>query len=252
MRAVNLIPAQERRGAGLPSFSAYAVIGALVLALAAVTFYVVTGNSINDRKAKLARVTQQAAAAEQRAAVYGPYQRFAQLEQTRVQTVTAIAGTRFDWHRSLEELSRAIPSSVWLSSLLGTVAPGVAVDGAGSTGTGSLRSGIAAPAIEMSGCTNNFDDVARLMSRLRTLSDVQRVTLADSTKSESSVAPSTGGSSGGGAVGSGDCRYGSSKVPQFDMVVFFNPLPAAAPAAAASTTGGTTAPVSTTTPGSSK
>jgi hypothetical protein len=102
----------------------------------------------------------------------------------------------------------------------GTVAPGVSLAG----GAGGLRSALPLPALELSGCTVSQDAVARMMSRLRQVDGVQRVSLASSEKAEA-------GAAGGGP--SGDCRMGSAKYPQFQMVIFLSaPTPATTPGAA--------------------
>ena len=60
MKAVNLIPTDGKRGkgaraaVGAPRGPAVALIGVLVIALAYATIYVLTSNTIKDRKAKIA------------------------------------------------------------------------------------------------------------------------------------------------------------------------------------------------------
>jgi Tfp pilus assembly protein PilN len=252
VRAVNLIPQQERVGGSLPGASAYVAIGALALALAAVTFYVLTGNSITDRRAELARVKTQAAQATARAATYAPYVRFTSLEQARTQTVSSIAASRFDWHRTLSELAQAIPSTTSLSSLTGTVTPSVNLS---SSSANPLRGAISSPAVSLQGCTSNFDDVARLISRLRTLSDVERVSLSDSSRvdnnqssgsagagSTPAAAPASGGSGGGNGSA---CAQVKGSAASFDMVVFFKAPPAAAAPAATAGAGTATTTAAT-------
>ena len=234
MRAVNLIPSDAARGsrgpASLPAGPAYAVLALLAIALAFVSVYVLTGNTISQRKAKLASVQQQAAQEQLVAARLTNYAQFAQLAQARVATVKQLASTRFDWHAALSDLSKVVPADTSLQSLLGTVAPGVSVSGpGGSVGgagdTSSLRGDITAPAFELQGCTKSQDDVARLMSRLRVMNGVTRVTLASSLKQ--AAAPGGGAVSsapaGGGTAGQG-CAPNTAA---FDLVVFFKPLPGA-------------------------
>jgi hypothetical protein len=177
-----------------------------------------------------------------------PYRDFASLAQNRVETVRQLGKARFDWQRALDGLSKVIPDNVWLTSLLGTVTTGVNVEGASSGATNTLRSALPNPAIELTGCTTDHDSVARLISRMRLLDGVARVSLADSVK----------GDSGASSGGSSDCRYGHASFPQFDLVVFFDPIPAV-PTATTSTTPavagavapaatGTAAPAASTTP----
>jgi Tfp pilus assembly protein PilN len=230
MRAVNLIPSDQRRGAGSGSrpVRSYVVIGALAVLVVLASLYAVAGRRVSDRKAELARVTAQAERAEAKAGALAPYARFAELSAKRVQTVTSLAESRFDWAHVMHEVGRVIPDDAWLTSLTGTVSPGVALEGSGS-GTGSLRSALGVPALEITGCTTSQSNVARMMSRMRLIDGVTRVALNASEKGE----PGAGGGSGGGS--GGDCRHGSSQFPQFSMVVYFAQRPATA-----TTTPGTT------------
>ncbi len=236
MRAVNLIPADARRGTGLgaiPQGPSYILIGALAVALILVTIYVLTGNTISDRKAQLANLQQQVAQEQAAASRLTNYAQFLQLAQTRAQTVKQIASTRFDWHAALSDLSKVVPANTSLQSLLGTVAPGANVSGAGgntassAAGAGStsgLRSAISSPAFEIRGCTASQEDVARLLSRLRLMNGVSRVTLADSQKSnQASVGAATTGTK---TPNTGAAGCGTGK-PSFDLVIFFQPLPGA-------------------------
>ncbi len=252
MKAVNLIPDDLKRGATAPTRSGtgvYALLGALALAVIAVTAYVLTSNQISANKAKLATAETQAVQAEAEAARLKPYADFSALRETRVQTVASLATSRFSWDRAMRELARVMPSNVWLTSLVGTIAPGVSFVGGGGGGdTSSIRGQVNAPAIEVVGCTETQADVSRVMARLRLMDGVSRVTLASSEKADADTA-STESSDGGAAGTSDDCRHGSSKLPKFSIVVFFEPPPAAtappaagtgAPPATASSTGGTT------------
>ncbi|MBS1870858.1 MAG: hypothetical protein JSS99_14485 [Actinobacteria bacterium] len=239
MRAVNLIPADVAGGARATT-GPLLLLGGLAALLAVVTLHVLTGNTIKDRRSELASVNTQLAAAQAQAEATKPYRDFATLARARVETVRQLGSARFDWHRAFADLATVIPDDVWLSSLTGTVTTGVNVSGSGAGAASSLRAAIPNPAITMSGCTVDHAGVVRLISHLRLMHGVQRVSLADSTKD-----------------GGGDCQHGHTNLPQFDLVVFFAPIPAvqapasaqagtAAPVAAAST--GTTPPPTTTAP----
>ncbi len=205
----------------------------LGLLLVGVLGYVLTNNQLVDRRAQLSTLQTQAHAVQAQADAARPYREFAALAQARVETVRQLGAARFDWHRAFANLAQVIPGDVWLTSLLGTVAPGVSVDGAGSGDTGSLRSALPNPAIELTGCTTGNDEVARLISRLRLMTGVVRVALSSATKDDTS--------SGGGGGGGGDCRYGHAGFPQFGIVVFFAPLPAVPAPTAPDASGATSA-----------
>jgi Tfp pilus assembly protein PilN len=199
--------------------------------LVGVLAWALTHNTLVDRRAQLASLQTQSQAMQGQAERVRPYREFAAMADARVQTVRQLGATRFDWHRAFKQLATVLPDNVWLSSLLGTVTTGVSVAGSASGTTNTLRTALPNPAIEMTGCTIDQDSVARLMSRLRLMSGVVRVSLADSSKPDS-------GSSGGGSGGdSGDCTHGNDNFPQFGIVVFFDALPAApAPPGATGTT----------------
>lgn len=236
MRAVNLIPVDARRGSTAPGRSGgavYVLLGALAVAVVALAAYVLLENNISSRKSELAKVTRDATAAQATASALAPYRQFAQLSQTRVQTVSTLASSRFDWERVMREMAAVLPDNVWLTSFVGTVAPGITFGDAGvsSTDTGTLRSSQQVPAVELVGCTETQAEVAQVLTRLRLMQDVTQVSLASSEKSDESSAGSSGGS--GSSAGSNDCRHGSTKFPQFSVVVFFKAL-AGAPGRATS------------------
>ena len=253
MKAVNLIPNDGKRGgaraaASAPRGPGVALIGLLVIALAYVTVYVLTSNTIKDRKAKIVAVQAQVTAAQAAATRLTNYVNFNKLAANRDATVRQIATQRFNWNVALSNLSKVVPANTSLQSLLGTVSPSATVNGAGGStggsavGTGTLRSSITAPAFEMKGCTASQDDGARLMSRLRLINGVQRVTLADSVKQDGAAAGAAVASASSGTASSG-CP---ANWPTFDLVIFFQPLPGqsatagTAGAAVATTTTSTT------------
>lgn len=225
----------------MPLGPGVAAIGALGILLAFVTIYVLSSNTISERKAKLAAVQQQLTTVQAQATGLQKYTQFVQLAQQRATTVRSLASSRFDWKSALEDLSRVLPAGTSLQSLLATVAPGVSVSGpgggssGGSATTAPLRGDITAPAFEMRGCTRSQDEVARVMSRLRLIDGVTRVTLADAQKGDSAeVLPSANQHAMG-------CP---TNHPTFDLVVFFAPLPGAS---ASPTVAGAPGPGSTST-----
>jgi Tfp pilus assembly protein PilN len=213
MRAVNLIPADQRRASGAAGKSGggvYALLAALALVVAAVAVLTLTNRSVADQQAKANRLEAQAQAAQAKAGQLASYQQFNALVKTRSQGVQALAATRFDWGTTLEQVSRVVPSDVSLTQLTASTAPG----GAGAV---SLRSAMTNPAIELVGCAPSQARVALLMARLRRLEGVQRVSVAASGKSDGTSAASSGGG----------CQT-TDEVPQFQMVVFFGAAHAAA------------------------
>ncbi len=249
MRAVNLVPGDARRGtrstSGGPFAPAYGVIAVLAVAVAFVTLYVLTNNTISERQSKLTTLQAELTQTQAQAAGLANYASFEKLAQARAETVRQIAATRFDWYSALSDLSRVVPANTSLSSLFGSVAPGATIANGASGGSGaasSLRGDMSVPAFELSGCTKSQDDVARLMSRLRLINGVTRVTLGDSQKPLNSAATGSTATTVTGTQGCG------ADAPTFDLVVFFSSLPGAGPTGAMSGSAqsvGTTPPAST-------
>jgi Tfp pilus assembly protein PilN len=244
MKAVNLIPSEQRRGGsagGRSGNAAYAVLGALAVLVLIVAAWTLTGKTVKDRGAQLARVEQQASAAEAQANKLSPYSAFSDLRKKRAETVASIARSRFDWAHVMHEVARVIPSNTHLTTLAGSVSPTAPAPSAGGTAL-QLRGTSGGPAIDIVGCAPGQSNVSRMMSRLRLIDGVQHVTLAESAKPDSDVTAAGGASNDGG-----ECRYNDA-IAKFDVLIVFAAPPAvAAPAAPAAATAGTTAPASQTT-----
>jgi Tfp pilus assembly protein PilN len=228
MKAVNLLP-PDVRGASRPATTAgvveepvgrtgaFAVLGVLAFCVVALAAYVLTSNTISDRRAQLDQVTAQADATSAAAARLKPYADFAAQASERVQTVKDLAADRFDWEQALRDVSRAVPARVTLSALDASIAAGSG--GAGGGAGGALRSAIASPAIEMEGCTiGGQRDVATLLSRLRDVDGVTRVSLESTERPApgTQVASTTAVGSDSGPVGCGKGRPAT-----FSLVIFF-------------------------------
>jgi Tfp pilus assembly protein PilN len=256
VKAVNLIPADARRrtGAGL-SAGTYGLFGVLLVILVGVSALVLTSNKISERKSDLAEAQQRSAVVGTQASALQPYIDFASLKDSRVQTVSSLAGSRFDWEKAMSGLSRVTTKDIWLTSMTGTVAPGVNVEGGSAGGAASLRSAIASPAVELAGCGKSNDAVVHYLSRLRALKGVTRVSLADAQKADAAGSSAASSTTTAGAEGaSSDSCGGGSNTPAFDAVVFFSPMDSSATASAgtasvstAGTTATPTAPTTTST-----
>lgn len=251
MRAVNLIPSEQQRGAGgaagRSGGGAYVLLGALALLVVLAATYVVSNKSVTDKRTQLADVTQQADAAEAQAQKLTSYTKFAAIRQKRVDTVTQLAGSRFDWAHALREVARVLPQNAWLTELTGTTSSAVSI----GSGSSTLRGALNVPALVISGCTTSQQAVAKLITRLRLIDGVQRVTLEDASKGDQSATTTGGGDSAGGS----DCRGGHAKFPIFNADIFFEQSGPAvststgtAATASATTAASSASPSSTTTP----
>jgi Tfp pilus assembly protein PilN len=198
MRPVNLLPAKHRArtGGGEGSKASYIALGVLGALVLAVLFYVMTANQLSSRNAELAKVRQQAQAAESQAVTLSSFGAFAGTKAARVEAVRSLATARLDWERVFRELAHVLPANVWLTSFDGKIA-------SGDTGTGTEGPG--GPALDLKGCAASYSSVADVMVRLRELHGVQEVVLSESTKAEGG-----GGAAGATAAGSSAGTAGAS------------------------------------------
>ena len=208
MKAVNLIPSEQRRAtpSGNGSGGAYAVLGVLAVLLVMAVAYVMTTNSVNDKQSKAAAARQEAVAAETKTKQLGSFTDFASIKDQRLAAVTAAAQTRFDWERFMRELSRVMPEGSWISNTSASVTgEGVGTD----TSTTSDPLAVPTPKANLVGCTPRQSEVARMMVRLEQMYRVTEVTLNESSKDPA-----------GGNTTLQDC----GKLYKFDLTVSFSPV----------------------------
>jgi Tfp pilus assembly protein PilN len=252
MRPVNLIPREQRRGKGASggrNLGVYAVVGALVLVLVAVSAITLFDKKTSDRQAEVDSLQSQVDAAEAEASSFTSFQSFQQVHDARMATIDSLAKSRFDWERVMRELSIVIPDRVYLTNLTGTASPAVTVTGGAGT---ALRPTIPGPALELTGCAKNQRTVARLIAAMHDIDGVGRVLVSNSAKgvpSEDAATDDTGASAGGSAAPAPGGCTSRPAYPQFQLVAALDGVPIAAPVTAPTTvpTSATTAPATATT-----
>ena len=237
MKAVNLIPADERRGgSGTPGRSGgavYAVLGVLGVLLIALGSYAVLSRQVADRETELAEVQAQSAQIAAQAEVLRPFGEFAELRTQRVSALRTLADARIDWSRVLDDLSVALPAEARLASMTASVVPtegaaaGAAPAPAPAPAPGAGPAEAGGPSLQMAGCATSDREVSDMMVRLRQMSGVRGVSLASVTENEDGE-PVPGAPA--------DCRTA------FDVTVTFAPLPGAAAAGVAPATATAPAP----------
>ncbi|HTU79269.1 MAG TPA: hypothetical protein VMF09_10970 [Solirubrobacteraceae bacterium] len=237
MRAVNLIPAEQRSGqpvgAGRSQGAAYAVL-ALVAGLALMAYlYGGADHKISSSRGQVASLTDQAQRAQAAAEKLAPYTSFIAQREARTQAVETLIDSRFDWAHVFHEFGRVLPSGVSVTSLDGSIGAATAsgassaassasskTAGAGSGGSTTPSGSV--PTFTLIGCATSQPKVALALQRLRLIDGVKEVGLQSST--------ATGGSGSSGAGAGGGCPSGD---PTFTAQITFDPLPSPTAVAAA-------------------
>lgn len=231
MRAVNLIPAEQRKGAGgaggRSEGAAFVVLGLLAGLVVLAGIYALSDKQVADRRAEAARLSAQAQTAQTQASALASYTSFLSLRDQRVSTVQQLAGSRFDWAHAFHELGRVLPTDVSLASVHGTMsaaatgtttAAAPATPAAAATPTSSTPPG-STPSLAISGCTVSQAEVAYTLTRLRLMDGVGTVSLQSSSE-----------------AGAGATAPGGAKCPvNFSVTVNYAALPGVSGSAPAAT-----------------
>jgi Tfp pilus assembly protein PilN len=226
MRAVNLIPVEQRSGqpvgAGRSQGAAYAV---LVLAggIALMAFlYGQARHQVTSRRAQSASLTVKAQQAQAAVERLSPYTSFIAQREQRVQAVDALVDSRFDWAHALHEFGRVLPPQTSISTLAGTIGTAGASSGASAAGAAGSSTTGAVPSFTLAGCATSQSSVALTLERLRLIDGVKEVTLQSSSAGSAASSASAGGCSGRRAT--------------YSATVIFDPLPSSSAVAAANKT----------------
>jgi Tfp pilus assembly protein PilN len=124
MRAVNLIPSEQRKGGAVGRRSqgaAFAVLALLAGAAILVFLYGSAKHQLESHKSEAAALTARASRVQTQAAQLTPYTSFMQLREQRLQEIAQLINSRFAWSSAMGELSRVLPSTVALNSITATV-----------------------------------------------------------------------------------------------------------------------------------
>jgi Tfp pilus assembly protein PilN len=242
MKAVNLIPGEQRQGAGSitgrSGGGALIVLGMIAGIAVLVAIYGSAHHQISSQTGEVTSLKAQASAIEARTGRLTPYTSFVSMADQRTQTVAQLVQARFDWSHALHELGRVLPAGTSLGALHGTVGAAGASGSsaaptavAGATPASSTPPG-STPVFTLTGCATGQSVVAQALQRLRLMDGASEVQLQSSTKSTTTGASASSGSSGG-------CPGGD---PAFSVQITFAGLPAAsAPSTPTGTHASTTA-----------
>lgn len=230
MRPVNLLPdelrpRQRSSGGRGPSHVLIGVLGVLLL-MAVV--YALSLNQANSHKTDIARAKGEIEKAKAEVASSTAFGDFHQIKEARVQSVTQLAGERFDWERMMRELALVLPARTWLLNASTSTSPDGAPAAQGgapaappppTSGAGAAAAPSAGPTLTLSGCALDQKTVAVVLVRLRKLHDADSVDLKESVQE---AAAATGGEESDGASAAGAEGCGSRRF-KFDVTVKFSP-----------------------------
>lgn len=181
MRAVNLLPRDAgQRTTSLPNTPVLVGICAGVLVIAGLGGdYLLQGGKVTKEQQQLSSLQARVRALPPAPAGPSPAQtQLASEHSARVTALTAALTNRVSWDRVFREFSLVLPDDVWLTTLTAH-APVSPASAAGATATGGAPS-----EFTISGYTYSQDGVARLLSRLQVIPDLEHVTLVSSTLSQ--------------------------------------------------------------------
>jgi Tfp pilus assembly protein PilN len=181
MRAVNLLPVEERGGRRRPPTAALAIagVGVLLASVLAAAFFSANGD-VGERERELAAVERQVAearSATEKAKAKKSQPGLSAERDQRLAALNAALAERLAWDRVLGDVSLVLPDDVWLSKLTAGSA-GEAVDGAEAP---AATLGIT---LTFTGFTYSQEGVARLLTRLGLAPELQNVRLQQSSVTE--------------------------------------------------------------------
>ena len=194
MRAINLLPRDEKRrtGPSIPTPVAISTLAGLITATALIALLLVSAHGkVKSRELELAQKEAELAA------IPVPAQKQLQQQdalvtdqQARVAALNSALSKRIAWDRVLREFALVLPDDVWLLSM-SAKAPSfaTAITTTSSSGSGSSAS-TSTPALggtlgfNIEGYTYSHDAVARLLSRLSVVPDLEQVQLVTSERAK--------------------------------------------------------------------
>jgi Tfp pilus assembly protein PilN len=187
VQAVNLLPKDDRRRGGPtipPALAATAIGGFTVVTAALALLFVTAHGTVKSRRLELEQKKQELAAipvpaqnqlAQQDALVAD--------KKARVTALNAALSRRVAWDRVLREFALVLPDDVWLENLTAAAptpatATTATLSAPSSSTTGSLAA--AEQGFTIEGYTYSHDAVARLLTRLAVIPDLEQVQLMTS------------------------------------------------------------------------
>ena len=187
MRAVNLLPVEPKRTRKAPTVvTQLAIVAPLVVGGVLAAGYLLASSQVNSKRATLTALQDELAAIPQTA----------QQPQQNPALASALQG-RLGWDRVLRDLSAVLPGDVWLTKLSAQTPPVVPAPSATTTATTTsttTTTTTTSPAtsppvatgepLDIEGYTYSQEGVARFLTRLAVIPELQQVKLVSSAQSE--------------------------------------------------------------------
>ena len=190
MRAVNLLPKYEKRrvGPSIPTPVAITVLAGLTLVTALLGLLFVSAHgTVKSRGLELAQKQAELAAIPVPAQSQVQQQDALVADKTaRVTALNAALSRRIAWDRVLREFALVLPDDVWLLNMSAQAPTSAAASASDSSSTPSSS----APALggqlgfNIEGYTYSHDAVARLLTRLSVIPDLEQVQLVTSERTK--------------------------------------------------------------------
>jgi Tfp pilus assembly protein PilN len=173
MRAVNLLPRDDKRQRKQPGAVVLtAVLGGVLVTAVLAGLFLTTSSKVSDRQSDVDALRAELAAIPP---AEGAPVDSGGLETQKSQRVTLLSkalATRVAWDRVLRELSLVLPEDIWLETLsANTVDPNFVPTPGAEAPQGGFT---------ITGYSYSHDGVARLLSRLSVLPQLDRPTLRSS------------------------------------------------------------------------
>lgn len=230
MRAINLLPVEERAGArpattarALNAWHALVAVAALLVIALLGTWAAARHDTARARQATAAAVARSAATQAQVGRL-APVVALDALRERRETSVVALANGRTDWAGVLRAVAGALPRQVSLTTL-GLRARGAdaAVAGATAAGSGTAPAGLQGTGtVTVAACADTQPRVATTLRALRALPQVEDVALNQTSRADRGASSTTAsGSATGGASCPGvsvDAAVGLSAASLLDAV----------------------------------
>jgi hypothetical protein len=166
VRAVNLLPADERRGSRPPSRRLLAIAGAVVVVGGVGAWAYTTHQSATDAHASLASAQAQVTELQSRISALGTVQQRSAVDVGQARTaLVGLTAARPDWERVMRQAIVVTPHSVWYDGMTGQAGSSASTGTASTTATSTTGAG-ERTTLHLEGFALSVPQLARLMVRL--------------------------------------------------------------------------------------